>query len=396
LVRPQRDGAALAESIVLAGSLAQRPRNGGHTWQILQYLLGLRRLGWNVIVVDRLEPDMSVDDEGRPCPVEESTNLAYFLDTMESFGADGSFALLYDRGSRVFGLSRKRLLELVRSSSLLLNIMGFLDDEEVLGQAQRRVFVDTDPGFGQMWQALGLAELFHGHDAYVTIGENIGRPECTIPTLGIDWITTPQPLVLEQWPAQPNGAGTTFTSIGAWRGPYDPIEYGGVTYGLRVHEFRRFLELPRLTGQAFELALDIDPSETRDLEALNAHGWQLVDPRAVALDPAAYREYIRRSKAEFMVAKGIYVQSRSGWFSERSICYLASGKPVLAQDTGLGDRYPTDEGLIAFRTLDEAVAGVDDISRNYARHSRTARAIAEEYFDSDKVLARLLDKLGVH
>jgi len=338
---------------------------------------------------------MCVDEEGRPCPVEESANLAYFLDTMKSFELGGSFALLCDRGSRVLGLSRKRLLELVRSSALLVNIMGFVDDEEILGQAQKRVFIDTDPGFGQMWQALGQAELFRGHDAYVTIGVNIGRPECTIPTLGIDWITTPQPVVLELWAPQSNGAGTAFTSVGAWRGPYDPIEYEGVTYGLRVHEFRRFVELPRLTGQAFELALDIDPRETRDLELLGGHGWRLVDPREVASDPATYREYIRRSKAEFMVAKGIYVQSRSGWFSERSICYLASGRPVLAQDTGLADLYPTGEGLIAFRTLDEAVAGVHDIVGRYSHHARAARAIAEEYFDSDRVLTRLLDKLGV-
>ncbi len=338
---------------------------------------------------------MCVDEKGRPCPLEESANLTYFLDTMKSFELGGSFALLCDRGSRVLGLSKKRLLELVRSSALLINIMGFVDDEEILGQAQKRVFIDTDPGFGQMWQALGQAELFRGHDAYVTIGVNIGRPECTIPTLGIDWITTRQPVVLELWAPQPNGPGTAFTTVAAWRGPYDPIEYEGVTYGLRVHEFRRFVELPRLTGQAFELALDIDPRETRDLALLGGHGWRLVDPREVASDPATYREYIRRSKAEFMVAKGIYVQSRSGWFSERSICYLASGRPVLAQDTGLADLYPTGEGLITFRTLDEAVAGVHDIVGRYSRHARAARAIAEEYFDSDRVLTRLLEKLGV-
>jgi glycosyltransferase involved in cell wall biosynthesis len=153
--------------------------------------------------------------------------------------------------------------------------------------------------------------------------------------------------------------------------------------------------LPDLSGHRFELALDIHPSETNDLALLATHGWRLVDPRAVAGDPWAYQAYIQNSRAEFMVAKNMYVQAKSGWFSDRSICYLASGKPVLAQDTGIGEIYPTGEGLLTYTTLDEALAGVEEISRDYGRHARAARAMAEEHFDSDKVLSRLLGKLGV-
>jgi hypothetical protein len=302
--------------------------------------------------------------------------------------------------------------------------MGYLNDQEILGCARRRVFLDIDPGFGQMWRDLGQADVFKGHDDFVTIGENIGRPDCPIPTCGLKWITTPQPIVLERWPPQPPQPNGAFTSIGAWRGTNAPIEYLGHTYGLRVHEFRKFVELPkRANGTAeapsedglpspswekgtawkghppgrtrFEIALDIHPADAKDIELLRSNGWSIVDPREAAGGPEEYRAYIAGSKAEFMVAKNLYVQSNSGWFSDRSLCYLASGRPVLAQDTGIKHLYPTGAGLLTFSTLDEAVAGVDEINGNYARHCKRAREIAEEYFDSDKVLGRLLEVLGL-
>jgi len=226
----------------------------------------------------------------------------------------------------------------------------------------------------------------------VTIAENIGRDSCAVPTCGLDWLTTRQPVVLDEW--TPNGTvGDRFTSVGGWRGPYGPIEFGGETYGLRVHEFRKFLELPRRTGARFELALAIDPADERDLALLAQNGWSLVEPRVVASDPDVYRDYIHGSAAELMVARGMYVKTRSGWFSERSICYLAAGRPVLAQDTGLEGRYPLGEGLLAFRTIDEAVSAVAEVSGDYDRHARAARTLAEERFDSRKVLARLVEKL---
>jgi len=384
----------MSRSVVIAGSVAQRPGYGGHTWVFLQYLLGFRRLGWDVLFVDRLEPDMCVDEVGNPCPLEDSVNLQYLLDVLAKSGLEQAYALLYDHGRRVLGLPRTEVVERTRRSALLLNVMGFLDDEDILGQAQRRVFLDIDPGFGQMWQALGLHGLFHGHDDYVTIGQNIGQAECTVPTCGIEWTTTSQPVVLEHWPTRPL-VEASFTSVGSWRGPFAPLEYEGSTYGLRAHEFRRFLEVPRLTGHPFEIALDIDETEVADLDALRRSGWLLVDARQAAGTPSTYQRFVQDSKGEFMVAKNMYVQSRSGWFSDRSICYLASGKPVLAQDTGFAGTYPVGEGLLTFRTVEEAAAGVEEISRDYAHHSCAARALAEGYFDSDKVLSRLLEKLRI-
>jgi hypothetical protein len=384
----------MAGTIVVAGALAQRPRQAGHTWVFLQYLLGFRRLGWEVLFLDSLEPEMCVDKAGQPCTLEQSINLQYFLEVMKGFGFADAFALAYRQGQHFIGLSRQKVVEQTRNSAFLFNVMGFLADAEILDAAPHRVYFDIDPGFPHMWQALGLYKFFEGHDTYVTIGENIGRDDCTIPTCGLPWITTAQPIVLEQWPIVPE-RGKYFTSIGAWRGPYAPVEYEGRTYGLRVHEFRKFITLPRLTSRPFQVALDIHPAEVKDLALLQENDWSLVDPVTVARDPQAYQEFIRGSRAEFLVAKNMYVQSKSGWFSDRSICYLASGKPVLAQDTGIRRLYPTGEGLICYSTLDEAKAGVEELDRNYARHAKAARALAEEYFASDKVLRRLLAKLGV-
>jgi hypothetical protein len=383
----------MTKTIVLAGSLAQRPGHGGHTWVFLQYLLGFKRLGWEVIFVDWLAADMCVDRNGRPCAIDHSWNLEYFTDVMERFGFAGAFTLICDGGRRFLGLPRDDLVEKTRQAAFLFNVMGFLKDEEILAAAQRRVFLDIDPGFGQMWCELGLSNIFTGHDEFVTIAEYIGAADCALPTCGLKWITTPQPVILEHWPVEPLRKENGFTTIATWRGRFAPIEYKSKTYGLRVHEFRKFSPLPRLSGERFTLALDIDPTEEKDLTLLAENNWSIVDPHVAAGDPWRYQQFVQNSKAEFMVAKNMYVETRGGWFSDRSICYLASARPVLAQRTGWP--YPDGKGLIGFSTLEEAVDGAKQITENYIEHSRAAREIAENYFDSDKVLSRLLKKLRV-
>jgi hypothetical protein len=378
--------------IVLAGSVAQRPGNGGHTWVFLQYLLGLRRLGWEVFFLDRLEPEMCVDAQGRPADPEHSVNIAYLDHVFGEFGLGDRYAVFVEGAT--IGLSLQQVLEEVGRAAALINVNGFFEDEEVLDRVPLHVYLDIDPGFAHMWRELGLHDAFQGYDRYVTVGENVGSPDCTIPTGGIEWITTPQPVVLDHWPFQ-TAKGEAFTSVGSWRGPFAPVEFDGAVYGLRVHEFRKFAELPHLVEEPLEIALDVDEADAGDVERLRAGGWRLADPRTVAADPWRYRAYLQGSSAELMVAKNMYVRSRSGWFSDRSICYLASGRPVLAQETGFSRHHPTGEGLLAFSTLEEAAEGVRRIAADHQSHRRAARAIAEEQFGSDRVIGRLLQKLGI-
>ena len=384
----------MRETIIVAGSLAQRPQIGGHTWVFLQYLLGFRRLGYDVLFVDRLEPEMCVNGDGEPAALRSSVNLSYLAEVMERFELGERWSLLYDGGREVVGRTRADVVDAARRSTLLLNVMGFLEDEEILAAAPVRAFLDIDPGFGQIWKALGLHDLFRGHDRFLTVGGRIGSADCEVPTVGLEWIPIKPPVELNEWPAH-SDRGSRFTSVASWRGAFGPLEYEGRTLGLRVHEFRRFFELPGRTPVDHEVALDIHEAETDDLSALRSHGWELADPRRVAGDPWSYRDYVQRSAAELMVAKNMYVETRSGWFSDRSACYLASGRPVLAQDTGLAGLVPLGEGLLAFSTLEEAAAGVEEICGAYERHSRAARAIAEEHFAAERILPSLLERLGV-
>jgi hypothetical protein len=373
-----------AGTVVVAGSLAQKPRHGGHTWVFLQYLLGFRRLGWDVLFVDRLPPGFA-DPAGA---------VAWLDRVMTGFGLGGCWSVLEASGEESAGLPLDEVVARTTRAALLINVMGYLTDERVLGAAPRRVFLDIDPGFPQMWHALGLADLFAGHDDLVTIGENIGDPTCHIPTCGLPWVTTSQPVVLDQWPAHP-ARGRAVTSVATWRGAYGPVEYEGQSYGLRAHELRRFADLPASSPLPLHLALDIHPADHADRERLEGSGWTLVDPATVAADPWSYRRFIQDSAAELMVAKNMYVRAHSGWLSDRSLCYLSSGRPVVAQDTGFTGRYPSGLGLLAFSDFDEAAEALRAVAEEPEKHGVAARELAEAYFDSDLVLSRLLAKLGI-
>ena len=380
--------AGSAGAVVIAGAVARQAGRGGHAWAFLQYVLGFRRLGWQVLWLD------SIDGACVDAPDREVREFRRFV---EVAGIEDDAALLAGAtapapgsGRPVAGLDRRGVLERVRRADLFINVMGYIRDEEILGAARRTLFLDIDPGFGQMWEDLGLARLFHGHDAYATVGVRVGAADCRVPTLGIDWIPTPPPVVLQAFDPV-GGTGNHWTSVCSWRGQYGAVEHGGRSYGLRVHEFRRFLDLPRLTGQTFHIALDIDEADAADRRRLTRAGWTLLDPAEVAGTPEAYREFIGSSAGEFTVAKGLYVDTRGGWFSDRSVCYLASGRPVVAQDTGWSEAYPADRGLLPFTNPEGAREAIAEVASDRVAHGRAAREVAEATFDSDVVLTRLAD-----
>jgi hypothetical protein len=383
-------------TVVVSGAIANKPLNGGEAWVRLSWALGLQRLGFRVYFVEQIGRDTCLDAAGNVAPFERCENLAYFRRVTERFGLGGSAALIYEDGEQVYGLSYADLLGIAETADLLVNISGHLTLEPLMRRLRRKAYVDIDPGFTQFWHAAGNTGLrLDGHDFYFTIGENIGAPFCAIPVGNLRWRRTRQPVVLEHWPLSREGDPDLFTTVASWRGPYGRVQYGGKTFGLKVHEFRKFVELPGRTRQKFEIALDIHPADEKDLDLLHRHGWRLVDPKVVAPDPGAFRRYVGTSGAELSAAQGIYVETESGWFSDRTVRYLASGKPALVQDTGFGRNLPVGEGLLAFRTLDEAILGAERIMNDYERHCRAARALAEEHFDSDRVLGQLIEDVGV-
>jgi hypothetical protein len=377
-------------TILLSGMIAADPYQGGATWAVLQYALGFERLGHEVVFVEPLK-EAALRPAGTS--LADSINAAYFRQVTAEFGLERS-ALLLEGTQQTVGLPFEQLRQTVAACHVLVNISGLLANERLTGSIPFRVYLDLDPGFNQLWQAVqGIDMGFAGHTHFVTIGQAIGQPDCPVPSCGLPWITTLQPIVLAHWPIAARLDHHALTTIGNWRG-YGSIEHQGIFYGQKAHSLRPFLELPRRTSEKFLLALAIHPEESKDLAALAANGWQLVDPAQVAETPARYQQFIQGSKAEFGIAKSGYVASRCGWFSDRSICYLASGRPVLAQETGFSRFLPTGTGLLAFQTIDDVLAGVEALNRDYARHARAARELAEECFDSDKVLPRLLQKIG--
>lgn len=386
--------------VVVSGALGQRPGRGGHAWVLLQYLLGLRRLGCEVVFVDRLEPEMCVDALGRRCRPEASVNAAWVAGVLSGAGLGDAWGILVEDGRRTLGIERGELLSRARGADLLVDVMGYLEVAALLEAPATRLFLDIDPGFPQLWARQGLHDAFGRHDLYATFGVHIGDPSCPVPTCGIDWIPTRPPVVLEQWPVTAAPARPRVTSVCSWRGPFAPVVHDGVRYGLRAHTMRALAGLPvaarRASGAEFELALDIDEGDGADARLLRAGGWALVDPTAVAGSPDSYRRYLQSSSVELLVPKELYLRARTGWFSDRSACYLASGRPVVMLDPWPMDApaLPVGKGLLGFTDLTGAADAITEVLGDYEAHRAAARALAEEHFDSDAVLARLLDDVA--
>ena len=366
-------------SIAIAGMVAGQPGQGGAAWAVLQYVLGLRALGHEVTLVE---------------PVRRSPPAAepFFAAIVEEFSRHDAAAVVADDGLTL-GLPREEVVDRMRRADLVLNISGMLRDPELLDPVRRRVFLDLDPAFNQIWHLQGADMGLDRHTHFVTIAGGIGRAECTVPTCGRDWITTLQPICLDRWPMAGDGViHDGLTTVGHWRS-YGSVTHEDVFHGQKAHAWRDLMEIPRRVAKPCLPALAIHRDEVRDLAALEEHGWRLLDPAVHCGTPADYQRFVQGSWAELGIAKSGYVVSRSGWFSDRSICYLASGRPVIAQDTGFPSQLPVGEGLFAFADAADAAAAVEAIAADYPRHRHAARAIAEASFDSCRVLPALIERL---
>lgn len=375
-------------TILVSGMVASDPGQGGATWAVLQYLLGLRRLGHRPVLIEPI-----TDEKLCGSAMAESRAAEYFGQVVRQFGLGPDAALLRVGTTETVGASYRTLVGLASKADLLLNIAGMLTDSELVGRPARRAYIDLDPAFTQLWHSVeGIDMRLAGHERHVTVGLQIGTPQCTIPTCGADWIRTPPFVALDAWPVGRVLLHDAFTTVGNWRG-YGSIVHNGVRYGQRAHSVRDLIDLPGELQTELRLAFDIHPDEHEDLALLRDHGWNIIQPRSVATTPDEYQRFVAGSKAEFGVAKSGYVVSRSGWFSDRSACYLASGRPVVAQDTGFDAVLPVGKGLLHYRTVDEAAEAIRTVERDYEEHRLAARRLAQQHLSAEVVLPRLLGTL---
>lgn len=360
---------------------------GGQAWAVLQYLLGLRALGHEVFYLE---------DCGRSSWVyiwekEEWTHeldypAAYVNACLAPFGLGDRW--IYRDNYRSLGVPLPRFLEVCAAADLLLmRAVPFWTWRQEYEGPRRRAFIDVDPGFTQITLANGDQGWVDGvarAERRFTYGQRLGAADCPIPQTGGPWLKTRPPVFLPEWPVAV-GEATHFTSVMRWQG-FREVTHAGVAYGQRDQEFPQFLDLPKFTAQKFRIAqMGLQP------EVLTGHGWEAVHGEVISKTPESYRSFIQQSRAEFSVPKHGYVRMRGGWFSDRSVCYLASGRPVLIEDTGLADWLPVGEGLLIFRTVGDAVAGVNAINADYEHHRRAARRLAETHFATERVLPALLD-----
>ena len=369
----------------------------GHIDHAMAYAVGFHRLGHEVYVMEQVGSGRCLDADGQRVPFADWKGRLHFEKVMRSYGLWPRCCLIYKQGQSTYGMPIKEACEVAKRCDLLITRSGQIHKvSEIFEPPRIRAYFDGNPGMTQM--AFHRQEnSFDPLDRYeflFTLGLNIGKDECPIPTDGLSWHPMPRPVVLPLWPTRIDKASKRFTTISTWKGR-GTFEWDGKGSGEKSDNWLQYLDLPRMSGQDMEIAMLMDPSQHRADQALfREKGWGLADPRQLH-DVDDYREYIAQSHAEFSVAHNRYVEFCTGWFSDRSALYLALGKPVLVQSTGLEAFLPTGKGILTFYSLEEAVEGVEVINRDYWEHCHAARAIAEQYFDSDKVLSKVLSVMGL-
>ncbi len=378
--------------IVVLGYIVRGPI-GGRAWHHAQYVLGLAKLGHDVCFVEDSEDyPACYDPRSNECGTAASYGLRFIEEFFNRLGLKENWAYYDAHRGQWSGKTKEEILKLFASADLLLNLSGVNPLRDWALQVPRKVFIDTDPAFIQIRHltdknARKLAEM---HDTFFTFGENFGAEDCLIPDDGFDWIPTRQPVVLDVWKVLPGNSQANWTTVMQWDS-YQTVEFGGQVFGMKSMSFDDYLNLSEIRPlESFELAIG---SKSVPRKKLQNAGWKLVNPLVPTRTPWSYQEFIQNSKAEWSVAKHGYAASQSGWFSERSAAYLASGRPVLTQETGFSKFIASGEGLLSFSSLKETVDGIDRINSDYKFHCKKAREIAREYFNYKDVLTCLIENI---
>jgi hypothetical protein len=365
----------------------------GNIWVYLQWALGFRQAGWDVWMVEDVSSAKCIDANGQKCAPALSANLAHWKAVVEEFGLKDRATLFFD-GQLPTPSELPGLLRFARDAEFLFNICGHFRQRDVFGAVPERIYLDGDPSFTQIWAEVYKSDMhFDGHDKFVSIGRHLGKKECRAPLAGRNWLPVGVPVVLDHFTNpnadQPGDVWNTFTH---WYG-YPPVEYDGMWYGNKSEEFARLVDLPKKTTEKLEIATDLHPEDPATRQFLES-GWRLVDARPLNTPWQRYRDYLAQSRGEFCVAKNGYVRSRCGWFSDRSVCYLALGRPVILQETGWTDFYPQGEGLLSFHDEGSARAALETVAKDPVKHARAARQIAEKYCSAPVVVNQLLETIG--
>ena len=359
------------------------PHGGGNLWVYLHWALGLKALGCRVIWLEAL-------DLGRPLPATKG-NVAALRERLERFGLAESLALCsLDGASLSRDLAAPALdLEEAAEADLLVNLWHSLP-AAVVRRFRRSALIDIDPGLLQVWIASGRIRVAP-HDLYFTIGETVGTPAARFPDCGLRWLYTPPPVFLPEWPAIPPDGAAPYTTVAHWWG--ETFTFNGVTYcdEKRV-AFLEYLDLPARTRVKLELAVCLGEYHEEYRRLMEPKGWRLREAWDVSSTPDAYRAYVRRSRGEWSCAKPSTVALETAWVSDRTLCYLASGRPAVVQHTGVSRLLPEAEGLFRFHSLDEAARALAAAEADYGRHCRLARALVEEHFDARRVIGRVLER----
>lgn len=371
---------------------------GGVTWDYIQYVLGFRDLGHDVWYLEDTST-WAYDPVKQEPSADCSYNVNYLERVMHEFDLGDRWIYRNEADDTYHGPAAKNADDVIRSADVLVNVSGACWLREVTASVRRKLFVDGDPMFTHVGLTLperkGYLDHLLLHQEHFTFGLNVGRPGCKVPTAGIHWKPTIQPIALEWWrknllpPTAEHVARGAWTTVMNWAS-YRPQEFEGESYGNKDIEFLRFIDLPKHTSERFVLAMGQGMGRERPTERLEQAGWTIIEPDVYLPDYATYHDFLANSKAEWSIAKNGYVKSRSGWFSCRSACYLALGKPVVVQDTGWSEHLPSGEGVLAFDDMESALAGIHAVAGDYERHSSAALAFAEKHLDASVVCAQLL------